>query len=97
MLQVKIIDVPPGEAPDWVRNEWVGLSLPLAENVPSVTHAIGVLGGEVKNPSGYHVETEKAIQILEEKSPEAAQWWKNQIIPSLMKWLVFKEDVCELQ
>ena len=27
---IKIVSVPSGEAPEWVRKEWVGLELPLA-------------------------------------------------------------------
>jgi hypothetical protein len=31
MACIRIIDVPPGAAPDWVREEWVGLVPPLPE------------------------------------------------------------------
>ena len=31
MACIRIIYVPPGEAPEWVREEWVGLVLPLPE------------------------------------------------------------------
>ncbi len=97
MTQIEIIDIPPGEAPDWVRKEWVGLIMPVAENKPAKTRSMGVLGGEVENPGGYPVETNTAIQILEEKSPKAAQWWRDNPYLSPMSWLVFKKRVCKLQ
>ena len=31
---MRIMAVPPGQAPKWVREEWVGLELPIAENTP---------------------------------------------------------------
>jgi hypothetical protein len=96
MAQVKIIAVPPGQAPDWVRKEWIGLVLPVAENVPSDTFAMGVLGGKVENPDGFPVETVAAIKALDDKSPRAAQWWKDHVYPNLMPWLVFHRNVCQL-
>src|SRR5947199_83534 len=46
-MDIRIIDVPPGEAPEWVRRAWVGLVLPLApgEYGPRVLAAAGVLTG----------------------------------------------------
>ncbi|MDO9399376.1 MAG: hypothetical protein Q7T79_01655 [bacterium] len=96
MIQIKIIDVPLGQAPDWVRKEWVGLILPVAENLPPLTFLIGALDGEVKNPSGYAVETTTAIKTLAIKSPEAAKWWEDNISSDLMPWMFFHEKVCRL-
>lgn len=92
--EIKIIAVPPGQAPEWVRKEWVGLTMPIAENLPPNTFAMGVLGGKSKNPNGYPIETFTAINILAKKSPKAAQWWINCAI--LGQWLVFKTEVCQL-
>jgi hypothetical protein len=45
--RVRIVAVPPGEAPLWVREKWVGLELPLAQpSAPPLTkRAAGVLSG----------------------------------------------------
>lgn len=94
--EIKIIDVPPGQAPEWVRKEWVGLVMPIAKNLPSFTIAMGVLGGKAENPNGYPIETLVAIQILKEKSPDAARWWEAHVNPVFMRWLVFKEEVCQV-
>jgi hypothetical protein len=48
MPYIRIIKVPPGEAPESVRQAWVGLSLPLAEGQgirPTTYEACGVLSG----------------------------------------------------
>jgi len=88
---VRIVAVPPGEAPLWVREQWVGLELPLAANTakPQAYVTSGVLSGplsfwqlilghflgRLKRASGYPVDAAEALSVLETKSPEAAQWW----------------------
>ena len=91
-MEVRIIDVPLGEAPLWVRKAWVGLVLPLAdgENGPRRVPTSGVMTG----PRGffdilwrllfdpfpsswqYIVAVDEAIDILAESDPEAAAWWE---------------------
>jgi len=96
MTKIRITDIPPGQAPEWVREKWVGLELPIAENVPAKTSQMGVSGGKIENLGGYSIETEVAIEVLKKKSPEAAQWWEENISASLLPWLVFKKEVCKL-
>lgn len=45
--RVRIVAVPPGEAPDWVREKWVGLDLTLAQSrpTPQRLYTAGVLSG----------------------------------------------------
>ena len=90
---LRIEAVPPGEAPQWVRQQWVGLSLPLAggRSSPRSLLTSGVLsgpksflatlaalfGGKLVRRSGYVVDTSAAVAILATKSPEAAAWWRE--------------------
>src|SRR5712664_1703512 len=37
---IRIFAVPPGEAPAWVREKWVGLELPLAQWLPTSTSSL---------------------------------------------------------
>lgn len=92
-LRLLVTSVPPGEAPEWVRQKWVGLSLPLAQRdaTPKVFPTAGVLSGprnvltclfawltgKLVRESGYMVESLAAIQVLEATHPEAAAWWKQ--------------------
>ena len=91
--KVRIIQVPPGEAPLWVREKWVGLVLPLAQRSinPLTRSTFGVLSGprnflaavvgcftgRYNRESGFVVSVLPALQVLELASPEAASWWRT--------------------
>jgi hypothetical protein len=91
--RVRIVAVPPGEAPQWVREKWVGLELPLAQfstgarrlNTAGVLTGprgfLATLGrlfrGELRKHSGFSVNVLEAVAVLERVSPEAAQWWRT--------------------
>jgi hypothetical protein len=97
MAQIKIIAIPPGEAPEWVRREWVDLVLPIAEKIPKIAVLSGVLGGKIEDfEGGYPVKTETAIQLLSEKNARAAQWWNDNVFPKRMPLLIFQFSVCKL-
>ena len=88
---VRIIGVPPGEAPEPIRRSWVGLVLPLApgERGPRSPYTIGVLTGpkgffdaliglllgRLTRQTGYVVDANVAVNLLGGHSPEAARWW----------------------
>ena len=89
---VRIVAVPPGEAPFWVRKKWVGLDLPviryaahrklLAFGVPSIPRSwsvqwTGVFRGHVELVAGYAVEAVPAVSILAKVSPDAAGWLRE--------------------
>ena len=90
-LNIKVIKIPAGPAPEKVRKAWVGLNL-LANRTtlkgPEVdfTNDNMVFRGET-----YMVPTEIALEILEQKSPEAAQWFRVNC-PSWMEHLTFAAD-----
>lgn len=81
---LKIIKVPAGEAPEWVRQAWVGLVLPcdpfmgFAENPEK-----GVLSSEQSEHKrySYAVPQLEALCILEKHSVEAAAWWRAHGFP----------------
>ncbi|MEK8048500.1 hypothetical protein [Ideonella margarita] len=90
---LQITNVPDGEAPQWVREMWVGLSVPIAQRDPSPLSVwtFGVLSGprnivlcwlayfkgDLRKARGYLVEVPNAIDALAVKSPEAAAWWRT--------------------
>jgi hypothetical protein len=90
--KIRIVAVPPGEAPLWVRQQWVGLELPLTRYT-RLQHALGfgilsgpsnrftqiwgVLLGRAERAKGYAVEGAKAVEALESSSPDAARWWRE--------------------
>ncbi len=87
-----VTSVPPGEAPHWVRLQWVGLALPLAQEsqaaLPFPTFGVltgpknvlsclfAGLTGRLERRSGFLVEAEAAVAILATRNPEAAAWWR---------------------
>lgn len=91
--KVRIISVPLGEAPSWVREKWVGLELPLAQRslVARSISTCGVLSGpksflaslagyftgRYRRESGFIVPVLGALQVLETSSPEASNWWRT--------------------
>jgi hypothetical protein len=114
MGSVRIINVPPGEAPLEVRKAWVGLVLPLAGNrskarkLPIVgvltgpktffASLLNLLRGQRSFSTGFAVEVQSAVHILERAHPMAAAWWKGNA-PHLLrprKYFVFPAECCEL-
>jgi len=103
--RIRIIAVPPGEAPQWVREKWVGLELPLASRTAAartgwtsgvlsgprglVSTIARLLSGRLERKTGFLVRVEPALAALEQAVPEAAAWWRSHV-PHLMKpWKSF--------
>ena len=112
--RIRIVSVPPGEAPLWVRERWVGIVLPLAgrDHGPCEVFTSGVLSGP-RNPLialwwglrgrlprkiGYAVDAIEAVRILEQTSPVAAAWWRENV-PRLQgrgRKFLFAATACEI-
>ena len=92
MSMIRIASAPPGEAPLWVRESWVGLELPAyGRGSPFTYRTIGVVSGPrsflgafwallrggTKNTSGYAVKSRTALAALEAVNPDAVAWWRE--------------------
>jgi hypothetical protein len=111
-MAVRIIAVPPGEAPLWVREKWVGLTLPTYFSSPKTSLTIGVvsgprtrlgqlwaiLRGRAARTSGYAVDGNRAVEILASSSPEAAAWWREHAaeLVAPKRRLVFPAEACQV-
>jgi hypothetical protein len=98
--RIRIVAMPPGDAPEHIRRAWVGLELPLAngQSGPSRQPAQGILSGQDEGPcSGYAVDGREGVALLAAKAPEAAAWWRQQAphVTTHGYQLVFPADVCE--
>ncbi|MGE0485994.1 MAG: hypothetical protein AB7Q81_17740 [Gammaproteobacteria bacterium] len=102
----RITATPPGEAPEVVREAWVGLALPVVGHYAATDGAhdsppSGVLSGAPESYSddgGQSVPALAAFAVLHAAAPEAAQWWRTNT-PELHAPghnLVFPDRVCEL-
>jgi hypothetical protein len=90
-FKVRIIRAPIGEAPEWVREAWVGLELPLVHLGEVTVETGGVLTGprswlgywwarltrRLEVVSGYVVRSDRAIILLSGSRPDAAAWWQT--------------------
>ena len=92
---IKIIAMPLGQAPEWVRQEWIGVTIPLLEKGIRGTQ-MGLFGGPIENENGYRVSSREAVDRLKNKSVTAAQWFEQYINFVLMPVFVFSKEVCEI-
>lgn len=111
MSAIKIVATPPGEAPQHIREAWVGLVLPLA--APSVRngwvggvltgprtygeHLLRRLLGQGRRETGYLVNVAVAVSLLERLNPSAAGWWRENA-PNMVvpgRNFMFSAGVCE--
>jgi hypothetical protein len=91
---IRIVRVPPGEAPLWVRERWVGLRLPLLQRTAAPrsylttgvvtgpktlwSSLVAILRGATERIDGYAVSVTAAVEELARHSPEAASWWRTE-------------------
>jgi len=106
---IHIISPPLGEAPLWVREAWIGLDLPVRGSVRSfawrtsgvITGPKSLLGkiwagltGNFQRIEGYRVSARQAIDILDAKRPDAADWWRQNASHLLSGNFIFDNAAC---
>lgn len=107
---VEITACPEGDAPKWVREQWVGMTLELAAKGIHEIEAVGVLSKTQSfwsrlffgaNSSSYCMKAYKidgaqAVSRLRHVSSEAAEWWHNNVPDTCVPGsvLLFEEEVC---
>ena len=112
-MDIEIIRRPLGEAPEWVRDAWIGQRIPLAIAGKRRPHGFGVVTGPVsawqqwlmlltgraERFEGYIVNAAHAVDILASHDPKAADWWRRHA-PHLLdgsRNFVVDADCCEPQ
>lgn len=109
-MRIVIVRRPRGEAPEWVRDAWIGLSLPLVVSDRRTVRGFGVLTGPRRvlqiwailrrrtvEVDGFVVNARVAVECLDEHRPDAAAWWRTHA-PHLLRngaGLVFDAAACE--
>jgi hypothetical protein len=110
-MNIKIVQRPIGEAPDWVRDAWIGLSLPLASKRERDWRSLGVLtgphswlsqiwaifSGKTFVVTGYLVNAKAAVDQLGDHHPSAAAWWREHTPRMLTgrRYFAFDAAACE--
>lgn len=95
--QVRVIKVPQGEVPEWVRRAWVGLILP-DEGPAERGISFGLQTGRpCSHKASYTVPMKEALKILAQNDLSAAQWFIDFLRPSHITngHFIFGGDECE--
>jgi hypothetical protein len=111
MMSIKILRRPLGEAPEWVRDAWIGLSLPTHQKSAHTLRALSALSGRnglllrlvdvIRGKSfrifGFMVNGKTAVDLLAETQPAAAEWWRTNAAGYLSgrEYLIFDAACCE--
>jgi hypothetical protein len=103
VAHLRIVRTPPGEAPEAIRQAWIGVELPLrsGETKPHNHPMVGVLSLRSSGRAtayGYSVNGRLALEALASHSPTAAEWWRKHVPQVLDRGyqLWFPPEVCEL-
>lgn len=110
-MDIRIISIFSGEAPEHIRAAWIGLILPAVFSGPRAIQTVGVLShpktwfgmllarisGKTKQERGYIVDAQRAVEILAVHSPDAARWWRESAAHSLQpgQYFLFHSEVCQ--
>jgi len=88
--KIKIVKLPAGSAPKWVRRAWVGLELPcfpIAGHLGFREEKDALSGKPVndgRSRSVVVVPQDEALEILRGRNPRAADWWESRGFPHPM-------------
>lgn len=92
MKKIRIVSIPPGFAPEAIRRQWVGVTIPLATDEEINEDPPSDMGIGSSNQDGFLVLRAKAIDALRAAGGIAgAEFWER--IPG--RYLKFKKEVCE--
>lgn len=97
MPYFRIAVIPRGGAPEKVRREWIGIILPF--DVPNERSRERNLVSKELQPDRPFVTVPAriALEELEKKSLEAAQWFRDNLSPSFLQFGNFTFGTSELE
>jgi hypothetical protein len=112
LRRIRIVKRPDGEAPEWIRDAWIGVEMPVLNEQPLDMIGYGILSGprgwlgamwqrligKGLHYHGFCVSGPEALVGLEQKQPEAALWWRENC-PHLVQsemGFLFRASECEL-
>lgn len=109
-MPIKIISRPLGKVPEWVRDAWIGLTLPTTSPSPRLWLTVDLdknranalplllhlLMGRTQRVFGFAVQASTAIDLLARTQPAAAEWWRSNVpnLSAQRRYLIFDADCC---
>ncbi|MBI4155653.1 MAG: hypothetical protein HY507_00285 [Candidatus Zambryskibacteria bacterium] len=93
---VRIKSRPAGGAPIEIRDKWIGLILPVLDMSNNLL--ADVMTGKLVTDrvGGYAIRWDDAMNVLEQKHPEARKWWEENVERLRFPTLIFDPDCCEV-
>ena len=95
-IQIRVISPPPGDAPLWVREAWVGITMvAIGVSLTPTGTSTNVVSGELSedNCPGFYIPTEHALERLFDHNRRAWKWWSRR--DNSKDYLVFHMSVCK--
>ena len=90
---IRIITVPAGRAPLWVRRASVGLNIPTVCYESKTCDGKDVLTGKPIEPAPHYLVLQRDfIEALEKRNVRAADWWKRRSYPNGDECFAFNPD-----
>ncbi|GEM_PF-6277326 len=78
-VQIRIVNIPRGGAPEAIRQEWIGVELP-ARYIEGTHPTRNIVTGKLEFYDGaYMVSSRTAVETLQKKSPVAAAWFIDNV------------------
>jgi hypothetical protein len=98
MSSIRIIAVPPGPAPEVIREAWVGVKIPLATEEDLEKFPLSGARWGSENVDGHMVLSSLAVTALRTGGNiEAVEFWEDLIENNpYMKFFQFRKEVCEV-
>ena len=110
---IRIVATPDGPAPQWVRERWIGLQLPVAKPTPVTNYcfkdfrprgpawpwsvAWWFATGKLERWTGYLVNVDEAWRVLDIRHSDAAAWWRENAPHLIGTAFIFPLASCEPQ
>lgn len=104
--KIKITKVPKGEAPLWVRRQWIGCELPVHKHfhdcghVPVYVRGVKTGNSTLQKSDGFDIAQTEALWQLEKKGTKTAlkalKWWRDNGFPSSRECFRFDSDCAEV-
>lgn len=85
---IKIVSIPDGEAPEWVRAAWKGLTLKALSEFGFI-RGEGAVTGTSSMEDGYIVPQDSVLKTLARANPKAARWWYDKGFPQTGRYFIF--------
>jgi len=87
--KIKIIETPPGSAPEYIRKQWVGMEFTI---LAGMDDGSGLRTG-IQNAGGYKVSTEVIREVIQKKgNKEFCNFWEPYLSAS---HFIVKKEVCK--